>query len=246
MSLAPLAAIFVASLAGSLHCAGMCGPLAAAACSGPVARATSLTVGGRALLPARSEISSMAAYHAGRALGYAALGAAAGMLGSVVNIAGNLAGLQHAALLLTSVSLIGLGVAKLVRSRAPRASKGAAPWHASLWRRATAWNPIARAAAIGLLTSLLPCGWLWAFVLAAAGAGSAVGGVAVMGAFFLGSVPALTLAGGVLSRAVAPALAKVPAAAGLFIIAAGIYLLTVRLPVIVDRDRAEPGVCHAP
>ena len=36
-------------------------------------------------------------------------------------------------------------------------------------RRAMNRSPVARAALIGLLTTLLPCGWLYAFVVTAAG-----------------------------------------------------------------------------
>ncbi|MFO7562298.1 MAG: sulfite exporter TauE/SafE family protein [Enhygromyxa sp.] len=46
-------------------------------------------------------------------------------------------------------------------------------------------------AAAGLLTALLPCGWLWAYLAVAASTGSVAGGSLVMAAFWLGSVPAL-------------------------------------------------------
>ncbi|MBE7450024.1 MAG: sulfite exporter TauE/SafE family protein [Kofleriaceae bacterium] len=42
----------------------------------------------------------------------------------------------------------------------------------------------ARAALLGLLSAALPCGWLWAFVVVAAGTGSPVGGALVMTAFW--------------------------------------------------------------
>ena len=45
--------------------------------------------------------------------------------------------------------------------------------------------------ATGLLTALLPCGWLYLFALFAAGTGSWLSGSVVMIAFWLGSVPAL-------------------------------------------------------
>lgn len=48
-----------------------------------------------------------------------------------------------------------------------------------------------RSAALGLATGLLPCGWLYAFVLAAVGTGSIWSGAALLLAFWLGTVPAL-------------------------------------------------------
>jgi uncharacterized protein len=49
-----------------------------------------------------------------------------------------------------------------------------------------------RAWRIGVLTGLLPCGWLWAFVVSAAGTASPWTGAAVMAVFWLGTVPAMT------------------------------------------------------
>jgi sulfite exporter TauE/SafE len=45
---------------------------------------------------------------------------------------------------------------------------------------------------VGVLTGLLPCGWLWAFVVAAAGTATPAMGAAVMAVFWLGTVPAMT------------------------------------------------------
>jgi sulfite exporter TauE/SafE len=49
--------------------------------------------------------------------------------------------------------------------------------------------------ALGLLAVFLPCGWLYSFVLLAAGSGSEVSGAKVMLAFWLGTLPALLAAG---------------------------------------------------
>jgi hypothetical protein len=55
--------------------------------------------------------------------------------------------------------------------------------------------PVVRALAVGLLSALLPCGWLWAFVITAAGAGTPAGGAAVMASFWAGTVPILLAVG---------------------------------------------------
>ena len=54
-------------------------------------------------------------------------------------------------------------------------------------------RPAARRAwLIGVLTGLLPCGWLWAFVVSAAGTASPWAGAAMMAVFWFGTVPAMT------------------------------------------------------
>jgi hypothetical protein len=81
---------------------------------------------------------------------------------------------------------------------------------------------------VGLLSGVLPCGWLWSFVVLAAAAGSPVGGAAVLTAFFVGTVPLLTLFGlfagrlafaGVLQRQAPRLTAAMMLAAGLLAVA---------------------------
>jgi len=55
-------------------------------------------------------------------------------------------------------------------------------------------SPVTRAAMLGVVTPLLPCGLLWAAFAGASVAGSATSGATVMAAFALGSLPLLFLA----------------------------------------------------
>lgn len=57
--------------------------------------------------------------------------------------------------------------------------------------RAREKPPLWRAGTMGLSSALLPCGWLYAFVVLAAGAGSSWAGAALLSAFWLGTLPAL-------------------------------------------------------
>jgi uncharacterized protein len=78
-----------------------------------------------------------------------------------------------------------------------------------------------RAAALGCVTALLPCGWLYGFVLAAAGTGSALRGALVLAAFWSGSVPVLVGVSS-LGRAVSRALgARTPLFSSLVLLALG-------------------------
>jgi uncharacterized protein len=180
-------AVFVASLLGSLHCAGMCGPF--------VAFATLRTKDA----PLRQHHGSwrlQAAYHSGRLLAYLALGVLAGVLGAALNLGGSLVGIGRLAGIAAGVLLVVVGAFRLLALYGVKLPP--IPF-ASLLQRAVAFGsgtasryaPVHRAWAIGLLTTLLPCGWLYAFVAVAAGTGNALFGLVVMFAFWLGTVPIL-------------------------------------------------------
>src|SRR5207249_4065961 len=61
--------------------------------------------------------------------------------------------------------------------------------------RAMRHSPPVRAIATGLLTTLIPCGWLYAFVITAAGTGNALNGAALMAVFWIGTLPMMTAIG---------------------------------------------------
>jgi len=182
-----LLTVFVASLLGSLHCAGMCGGLVA------FYAGTDASPGPRRLL-------SHAAYNGGRLAGYLVLGLAAGAVGAALNVAGALAGIQRVALTAAGVIMITWGLIALLQirgyrifrhnpdSRLQRAVRRA-------FAVASRKPPVVRAGTVGLLSALLPCGWLWAFVVTAAGTGSAAAGALVMGVFWAGTVPILLAIG---------------------------------------------------
>jgi uncharacterized protein len=168
-----LAGVLVASLLGSVHCGAMCSAFACMA-NGAGKRG--------------------AWYHGGRLLAYVTLGAAAGALGAGLNTAGLIANVQRTAALVTSAALIGWGVVQLRAAMRARPFSGAARWGAVLGRqlsRTAEWDPRVRAAAIGVTTGLLPCGWLWAFIATAMGTGATLRGAAVMAVFWAGTVPML-------------------------------------------------------
>jgi len=48
---------------------------------------------------------------------------------------------------------------------------------------------------LGLSTTLVPCGWLYAFVATAAGTGSVISALTVMLVFWVGTLPALVTTG---------------------------------------------------
>lgn len=177
-------AILTASLLGSVHCAAMCGGL------------TCLYVD-----PSLRRLGlPHALYNGGRLVAYATLGAIAGGIGGGVDRFGAAAGWARAAATVAGALMIAYGLVRLAATlgvRLPRIDTGPAIGAPVL--RVIGWarrrSPHVRAAVTGLATGMLPCGWLYAFVLTAAAAGSAASGALVMSVFWLGTLPMLLAVG---------------------------------------------------
>ena len=216
-----LAAVLVASLLGSLHCVGMCGCFVAFYAAGD---------GGRGA----GRLAAHAVYSGGRLLAYGALGAAAGALGAVLDLAGGLAGLQRIAAVVAGAAMIGWGVVALLRLYGLRLGPRfvAAGAVARLVRgglaRVGGRPPVVRALAVGLLSGALPCGWLWVFLVTAAGTGGPLAGMAVMTAFWAGTVPALVALGLGAQLAAAPLRRHAPSLTAVLMVVLGILAIVSR------------------
>ena len=221
-----LLTVFVASLVGSLHCIGMCGPFVA------FYSGADASGGARRLF-------SHAAYSSGRLFNYAVFGVSAGAVGAALDVSGSLAGFQRVAALLAGITMILWGVLALLQIRGVRIFKhGSGNGRISrVLRRGFSLvsdkPPVVRAGVVGLLSGLLPCGWLWAFVVTAAGTGSAVKGAAVMSAFWAGTVPALLAVGLGAQLVSAPLRRHVPAVTAVLLVCLGLYAILGR-PASVD------------
>ncbi len=219
-----LAAIFVSSILGSVHCLAMCGPL------------VGLSRGGLRL----------AIVHAlGRLTTYAALGAGAGAIGSAIDLAGELGAIQRAATLVAGAAILGWGLYQIaVAAGWVRVRGGTHTAFTSALVQIKTPRAVRRAWLVGVLTGLLPCGWLWAFVVTAAGTGGVGRGTLVMIAFWLGTVPAmvglLTVAGPVLARL----RRRLPALTAAVLIVLGVGTLALRWRDAGTAQVAHPH-CHA-
>ncbi len=183
-----LGAICVASLLGSAHCVGMCGPMVLIATGMKDSRSSKWDRLFRSL-----------GYHCGRLGTYLILGLAAGLLGWALDGVTESWGWIGMPTWLTGWMMIGLGLWQLWNSRTANAittnhSRFSRWWLLQLqqFRR---WSeglsgPL-KAMMWGLLTTWLPCGWLYTFALVAAGAGSIGGSLGIMFAFWIGTLPAL-------------------------------------------------------
>lgn len=159
--LAELAASATLAAVSAPHCAAMCGPLSACV--------------------ARCDRRREGRYHLGRAVAYVAGGAVAGALGRGLGLA--VAGAWLSATAAWAVALfLALAAIRAWRGGAGRAGEAPVP----LRRRPR--GPLARLlllppAVAGALTTLLPCGALWAALALSLGSGSATLGGATMAVF---------------------------------------------------------------
>lgn len=223
-----LSSVFVASVLGSLHCVGMCGPFATLA----TARRD------RVRLPQLSAVGSSTAYNGGRLITYLLLGAAAGGVGSFVDASGALLGLTRLATGLAGGTMVVVGLIGLAAAAGlpipSRGARGSGRVFSRISGAVLGLRPRPRAIALGALTSLMPCGWLWAFVLTAAGVGTPLGGATVMAVFWAGTVPAMALLGAGVHLLSTRLRRHLPWLMPAMVVAVGTWTLVIRLPVVVS------------
>lgn len=200
-------AVLAASLLGSGHCALMCGGLVTAA--------------------ARSRVDRIF-YHAGRLAGYVVLGAASGWVGArtVVRFPEEVSLTVAWAI---AASFVWMGVSGWKRGT----------WHFSVPGSGVLNGWISRfvgsgargawyAGAVGGLSILLPCGWLYGFVLASLSTADPLKGAVLMSAFWAGTLPALAVSRWVMDLAASIAGRFAPRLSSVLLVAAGIAPILAR------------------
>lgn len=166
-------------MVGFGHCVGMCAPFV-------------LFINRRFSDPeaaGRSVLIAQLWYTAGRITTYTAMGVAAGAVGSAMELAGDLVGVQRAAAVIAGGLLVVYGVVSLM-DLAPRLFHGGGPLFqrvAGLLKTRTPNHPYL----MGLLLGFLPCPPVYSAVLAAAAMGGPVGGGEAVLLFGLGTIPAM-------------------------------------------------------
>lgn len=224
-----LATVFVFSLLGSTHCVGMCGPF------------LFLATGGQ---PKWEALRLSTFYNIGRLVVYVVLGATAGAVGLLFDTGGHAAGIQKAATMFAGVSMILVGLIVLVRHfgvRIPEFSFGRIVHNKLLAIfKSTASLPASqRALTVGLLTSLMPCGWLYAFAIAASGTGHPLWGALTMSVFWAGTVPVMTGLSLSFSLLNGKLRAHIPLIMSLSIIAVGFFTVFARTPDGIGQNAAR-------
>jgi sulfite exporter TauE/SafE len=234
MTAALLGTVLTASLAGSLHCAGMCG--------GFVAFYAGRDASGRG-----ARWTGHAAYNGGRLASYLLLGALAGALGAAVDLAGSMAGLQQVAALAAGALMVVWGVYALLQALdlpvpaipVPRiVHRVTSRAYDSMRER----PPVFRALLLGLFSTLLPCGWLYAFAILAAGTGSPWLAMTVMAAFWIGSVPVMLGLGVSLQWLSVPLRRRLPAVTAAVLIVVGLLWLIGRSTMTANEAQHHPEI----
>ncbi len=230
MGAALVVPVLAASLVGSLHCAGMCGGFVAFYSGGDDNRG-------------RRRFAGHLAYNGGRLVTYVLLGAVAGSLGAAVDLAGRAAGVGRVAAVVAGTVMVLWGLSLLLAYAGVRLPRLRLP--PALQRRTVGLMaslrgrpPVVRAGLIGLSSTLLPCGWLYAFAVTAAGTGSALGGATVMAAFWAGTVPVLFGLGLGVQGAASRLRRHVPLVSAMALIVVGMFgvLGRVNVPSLAARS----------
>ncbi len=230
-------ATIVASLLGSIHCVGMCGPF--------VILASSQARDVEQSLSRWEKLLPLWAYHFGRLTTYVTMGFIAGLFGLAANTLASPFGYTNIAAVSVGVTMIVLGVFRLmqwqlVSNETVTHSKWMMNWSRTLvylrkrlrtdsqWMSGYLW---------GAISTLLPCGWLYMFVLAAAATGSPISSPLLMVAFWTGTLPLLSLVS-IGTRTIGARLQTwVQPAAAMLLIAMGSYAIA---------GRSHVDLSHAP
>jgi sulfite exporter TauE/SafE len=176
-------------LGGFGHCVAMCGPLVGA-----------LGISAPPGIPARRALLPQLAYHMGRVTTYGTIGAVMGLFGSFVNVAGRMAGWQDVVAVLAGLLMVAMGLGAALQSLWVKSAEGRLAGRVlAAVRRVAGHEAPVRAYPLGLVLGFLPCGLSYSAFAAAAATGSPVAGMAIALAFGAGTLPALLLAGAVVS-----------------------------------------------
>ena len=158
-------------------------------------------------------------------------------------------GVQRTAAIGASLVMIGFGLIAVARAcgcsigrmHPPRALQAVV---GRAYAAVGAWGPIGRGLAIGVLTTGLPCGWLYAFVLTAAGTGDPLSGALAMSAFWLGTLPVMAALGVGLQSLFGPMRRHLPMATAMLLVAVGVLSLAGRIHEMRRPAAATEVHCH--
>ena len=183
-----LVATLFSSVVGSMHCVGMCTPFAILA-MGPGTEIRS------------QRLVRMSSYHFGRLVTYLVMGMGVAVLSSSIRWFG---GGNQALQVLgwgVGITMIAVGLIRLLATfswKMPvRHTRFSQAWSSGIvkLRRSYRGGPGWVSSFLwGLTSTLLPCGWLYLFVLAAAAAPNAAMSIAMMTSFWIGTLPLLSVA----------------------------------------------------
>ncbi|MGZ3774362.1 MAG: sulfite exporter TauE/SafE family protein [Bdellovibrio sp.] len=197
--------IISSSFFGSWHCAGMCGPIAT-------------------LMSTRKSLWS---YNLGRLVSYTLLGIIAGSLGQIF-LTSHFIAVRWISAVILALILLGTGLSMLFPDFFLRKLE-IWKWSHSLLqliKKVHAFHIGQSGFVVGLLTALLPCGWLYTYVLAAIATHSPTAGALTLSLFWLGGLPTLSTVPFMIRKTVQSAGLRQQRIAGIVLIISGLYSLS--------------------
>ena len=201
---------FIAGLGGSLHCVGMCGGLVTATCE-------------------RSH--DVFRYQIGRLFGYLLLGGLAGVIGNFLNFKN-----VHPLVSLVPAFFIGLlfiywGFQNYQGKNAEMpAPKFLRKLYTNLWHKLVQKNKnFSKAFFTGLISIFLPCGLLYGVVLGTLAFQHVHQTMFSMFFFWLGTVPSMVVAPGLVQHLIRPLKSKLPKTFAISLMLLGVMTITFRM-----------------
>jgi uncharacterized protein len=223
---------FIAGVGGSLHCVGMCGGLTTASCE---------------------KSSDVFRYQLGRLVGYLMLGTLAGWLGSFLDFRSFPFYFSLVPAFLIGFLFIYWGIqnyhGKKAELPAPRFLRTI---YTHLWFKLVHKNQtFSRSFIVGFISILLPCGLLYGVVLGTVALENISMALVSMFFFWLGTVPSMIAAPGIIQKVLRPLKSKLPKTYALTLILIGVMTISSRIiklhshqTIADDQVTKEKNHCH--
>lgn len=184
-----LTATLFSSFVGSIHCVGMCGPFAI------------IAVGSNSKDSKVQRFGRLSTYHLGRLSTYLVMGALVSLVAWPIR--SGFAGMELQRMLgwVAGAVLIGIGVSRLFSFAVGAKSNVSQALWLEQWTRTLVQSrrrmrnlpPLGSSYLWGSISTLLPCGWLYIFLLASISAPTTWTSLAMMFFFWVGTLPLLSL-----------------------------------------------------
>lgn len=216
---------FLAGLSGSLHCVGMCGGLVTASCD---------------------KEKDVFRYQVGRLLGYMAIGAFAGFLGSFIKF-------ENQSPLFALIPGVILGLLFLfwgIQSFRGRKAELPMPkfmgkFYGLLWRTFVFKNKnLSKAFFTGLISIFLPCGLLYGIALGTMALGHPLLSLFSMVFFWIGTLPAMVMAPSLFQKVLSPLKSKLPKTYAISLILIGVMTVSFRVVKFQEAKAADQHMNH--
>jgi sulfite exporter TauE/SafE len=216
---------FIAGLGGSLHCVGMCGGLAASSCE---------------------KSTDIFRYQIGRLIGYLCLGTAAGFIGQFLSFKDMFPIFPIISSLLLGSLFIYWGVQSYRGKRAELPTpKFLGRFYTHLWKKFVSQNKnFTKAFFIGLISIFLPCGLLYGVVLGTVALETPGHVVIALFFFWLGTVPAMVVAPGIVRQVLKPLKARLPKAYAISLVLIGTLTIGMRVMNLQEHKHASSQQHH--